>query len=89
MNVSLTPEFEQFVERMVTSGDFGSASEVVRAGLRLLKAQDEERRARLEALRRDVGTGVEQARRSQSSDGREAFARVRERGQRKGRDGGR
>jgi antitoxin ParD1/3/4 len=41
-NVSLTPENEAFITERVASGRFSSASEVVRAALRLLA--DEERR---------------------------------------------
>jgi len=35
MNVSLTPELEKFVQTEVTSGLYQTASEVIRAGLRL------------------------------------------------------
>lgn len=41
-NVSLTPEIEAFIAGRVASGRFRSASEVVRAALRLL--EDDERR---------------------------------------------
>lgn len=37
MNVSLTPELEQFIEKEVQTGMYQSASEVIRAGLRLPK----------------------------------------------------
>ncbi len=40
MNVSLTPELAAFVQDRVASGRYGSASEVVRAGLRLLEADE-------------------------------------------------
>ena len=36
LNVSLTPELERFIAARVASGHYRSASEVVRAGLRLL-----------------------------------------------------
>lgn len=42
-NVSLTPELAAFIADRVASGRFGNASEVVRAGLRLL-VEDERRR---------------------------------------------
>jgi antitoxin ParD1/3/4 len=41
-NVSLTPEIEAFINDRVASGRFRSASEVVRAAMRLL--EDDERR---------------------------------------------
>ncbi len=62
MNVSLTPELETLVNEKVESGDYNSASEVVRAALRLLKEEDELRRIRREELRREVMKGVEEIR---------------------------
>jgi antitoxin ParD1/3/4 len=47
MNVSIGERWEDFVERVVKSGRYASASEVVREGLRLV----EEREAKLQALR--------------------------------------
>ncbi|MCO5085082.1 MAG: type II toxin-antitoxin system ParD family antitoxin [Rhizobiaceae bacterium] len=47
MNVSLGERWESFVADMVRHGRYGSASEVVREGLRLV----EEREAKLVALR--------------------------------------
>jgi len=43
MNVSLTPELEEFVNARVESGRCHSASEVVREALRLLEERDQER----------------------------------------------
>jgi putative addiction module CopG family antidote len=37
LNVSLTPHLEQFIAASVASGRYQTASEVVRAGLRLLE----------------------------------------------------
>ena len=48
MNVSLSEEWKSFVDLSVQSGRYGNASEVIRAGLRLL--QDREQNARFERL---------------------------------------
>jgi uncharacterized protein len=40
MNVSLTPELEQYIRRKVESGLYSNASEVVREALRLLVGQE-------------------------------------------------
>lgn len=80
MNVSLTPEFETFVDEKLKSGSYSSASEVVRAGLRLLQEQDAEHAARLEALRRDVRLGRAQLKRGEGTRGAEVFKRLRKKG---------
>ncbi len=54
MNVSLTSELEAFVAESVASGRYGSASEAVREGLRLLQ----EREAKFLALKRDIQRGI-------------------------------
>jgi antitoxin ParD1/3/4 len=52
-SVSLGDHFAEFVDRQVAGGRYGSASDVVRAGLRLL----EEHEAKLEALRAALAEG--------------------------------
>ncbi|MGA8172458.1 MAG: type II toxin-antitoxin system ParD family antitoxin [Methylocystis sp.] len=56
MNVSIGERWEGFVDRVVKDGRYGSASEVVREGLRLV----EEREARLVALRATLKASIEQ-----------------------------
>ena len=79
MNVSLTPELENLVTTKVKSGMYHSASEVIRAGLRLLQEQDELRTLRLEDLRREIAKGVEQANRGELLDGEEVLAGLHQR----------
>lgn len=43
LNVSLTPELADFVEEQVRGGQYRSASEVVRAALRLLERDERDR----------------------------------------------
>ncbi len=68
MNVSLTPELEQYVSGKVRSGLYHSASEVIREGLRLLKEKDEIYQRKLEELRREIQIGIDQADRGEVSN---------------------
>ena len=77
MNVSLTPELESFVTAKVGSGLYGSQSEVVREGLRLLMERDRMMEARLKDLRAEIAEGVDQARRGELIPGEEVRARIR------------
>jgi antitoxin ParD1/3/4 len=61
MNISLTPELEQFVSRKVNSGLYQTASEVVREGLRLLRERDELHQTKLEELRKEIALGIAEA----------------------------
>ncbi len=55
MNVSLTPELEQFVSTKVESGRYNSASEVVREALRLLEERDSARSTQLGEFNQELG----------------------------------
>jgi len=52
-SVSLNDHFAAFIDNQVAGGRYGSASDVVRAGLRLLEEQE----AKLEALRAALEEG--------------------------------
>jgi len=62
MNVSLSEELVDFVESEVASGEYATASEVVRDGLRLLRREKAASQERILILRREVAIGVAQAR---------------------------
>jgi antitoxin ParD1/3/4 len=57
-SISLGNHFESFIETTVSNGRFSNASEVVRAGLRLL----EEEETRIITLRNAIREGIESGR---------------------------
>ena len=57
-NVVLTEKQEKLVERLVSSGRYQNASEVLRDGLRLIESRDAEERARILALREAARIGI-------------------------------
>ena len=59
-NINLTEHFDNFVERQVSSGRYSNASEIVREALRLLEEQEQEREAKLKALRRAAKQGFDE-----------------------------
>jgi antitoxin ParD1/3/4 len=58
MDIRLAPKLEEYVRSKVASGHYGNASEVVSDALRLLLAQDELNRNKLEALRSAIRSGL-------------------------------
>jgi antitoxin ParD1/3/4 len=42
MNIALTKHFEDLIARLIASGRYNNSSEVVRAGLRILDAEERE-----------------------------------------------
>jgi antitoxin ParD1/3/4 len=57
-NVVLTDTQAEFVEYLVAAGRYQNASEVLREGLRLVQAREEEQAARLAAFREAVAVGI-------------------------------
>ena len=74
LSVALTPEMAAMLRHAVASGEYASASEVMREALRDWKARRIEREKAVEEIGRlwDIGvsSGV-------STEGEEAFARIR------------
>jgi antitoxin ParD1/3/4 len=56
-NIYLTEHFDRFVERQVSSGRYSNDSEIVREALRLLEEQEQERKAKLQALHQAAKQG--------------------------------
>ncbi|HEX6038221.1 type II toxin-antitoxin system ParD family antitoxin [Longimicrobium sp.] len=77
MNVSLTPELDRLVEDLVQSGEYKSASEVVRHALRLLSRERKEHQARLEALRTQLDPAIAEYERGEIIHGPTAVAQAR------------
>lgn len=63
-SLSLGEHWEVFIKNEISSGRYGSASEVVRAALRTM----EERKSKLEALRAHLAQGSAQARAAEFVD---------------------
>ena len=59
-NINLTEHLDHFVERQVASGRYSNASEIVRESLRLLEEQEQERKAKLKALRQAAKQGFDE-----------------------------
>jgi antitoxin ParD1/3/4 len=57
-NVVLTDYQTELVERLVASGRYQNASEVLREGLRLLESREAEEKVRIRALREAARIGI-------------------------------
>lgn len=57
-SVSLGDYFENFVDNKVTEGRFSSASEVIRAGLRLLEEEENKVLALKNAIQEGIESGI-------------------------------
>ena len=57
VTASLGPHYEEIIQNSILSGRYNNASEVVRAGLRLL----EEREKKIEYLRAAIQKGIDSA----------------------------
>ena len=76
MNVSLTPELENFVLQKVATGRYNSANEVIREALRLLEDHDKTRAAQLDELRAGLDRRTAALDRGEGLDGEAVFARI-------------
>lgn len=74
-SVALGSHFEAFIKEQVAKGRYNNASEVVRDGLRMLEDRQQDRQAKLEALRADLEEGLK----GPEYPAEEVFAEVRRR----------
>lgn len=81
MDMSLTPEIEQFIHSQVESGKYASAVDVIQAGIQLLEERDHIYNGRFEELRQEVLIGVEQLDRGERLDGRAVIEQLRQKNQ--------
>lgn len=58
-NVNLQDHQANFIRERIATGRFQNASEVVRAGLRLLEQQEAENELKLQALREAIQVGLD------------------------------
>ncbi len=59
-NINLTDHFDKFVEHQVEAGKYKNASEVLRAGLRLLEEQTRTDEQKLKLIRKLAAQGFRQ-----------------------------
>ncbi len=76
MNVSLTPEVEQFIQRQVESGKYASPDEVILAALRAFEERERIYKGRFEELRGEIAIGVEASERGEVVDGEIVFSQL-------------
>lgn len=67
MNVSLTPEMADFVEKELAAGDYATASELVRDALRVLRRDRDLESERIEVLRQAIDHALDQTEQGQFS----------------------
>lgn len=86
MNVSLTKELENFINELVASGMYYSASEVVRDGLRLLKQKEDLKQIKLNELKAEIMVGADDLKNGRSKtfeSGEEIFQEIKKRSRKK------
>lgn len=57
-SVSLGSYFDEFIQQSISEGRFKNASEVIRAGLRLLEGEEQKARALKNAIQEGLDSGI-------------------------------
>jgi len=77
---SIGKHFEGFIDSLIESGRYSTASEVMRDGLRMIEEREERRKAKLEALRAEIQKGFDSGPAEEIGD---MFARIKAEGRKK------
>ena len=73
MNISLTPEQEQFIQEKLNSGKYETADELISEAFRLLEERDKHYEKWVEETRKKVAVGIAQLDRGEGIDGEDVF----------------
>jgi antitoxin ParD1/3/4 len=74
---SIGKHFEAFIERLIASGRYSTASEIIRDGLRMIEEREQDREAKLEGLRTEIQKGLDSGPAEEVGD---MFARIKAEG---------
>ncbi len=77
---SIGKHFEGFIQSLLESGRYSTASEVMRDGLRLIEEREERRKAKLEGLRAEIQKGFDSGPMEEIGD---MFARIKAEGRKR------
>jgi antitoxin ParD1/3/4 len=78
MTIALTPDQEQFIQNKLSSGQYGSAAEVIAEALRLLERRDRGYEAWLSQTREQVNVAQAELARCEGIEGHQVIERLRE-----------
>lgn len=79
MSIALKNEQEQFIQKKLKSGKYGSADEVIFEAFRLLEERDKHYERWLQDTRQKVAEGLAQLDRGEGIDSETVMARLKER----------
>ena len=79
---SVGKHFESFIESLIESGRYSTASEIMRDGLSLIEEREERRKAKLDALRAEIQMGLDSGPAEEADIG-EMVARIKTEGRKR------
>jgi antitoxin ParD1/3/4 len=76
MNITLSPEQEQFIQSQIATGKYTNIQQVIDSALKLLEKQDQNYEQWLDETRQKVKVGLEQLERGDKVDGEVVIAQL-------------